>query len=533
MCSKGVVEMECKKCGAELQNEDTFCAACGEDCQSAEKTAVKCIECGKFFDKEFGMCPFCGTELAEDNLQTIDNHDTPLSVTDAEEKFAEENTEGNFMLCPNCNNKYDINVGLCTICGYSSLETDETVAEEEASANVSAIEDSTSDKLQNAYNSAYNDTEENKPVNYKKIGIISAVVIGFIIVIALIVNANKLSGVSMNQIETDISELSVVTNGVIESEYTPFTPYTVDSVEIEKRQTNIDDKEDIVYCNIVISNEYYESELYYELIYYYYDDGGWILQRENCIEKFVRPIAAINKNGINEIRVKVNENTYTLTRSNVSNISFIDGSTPSSKIDYTYNDGFISFTGTVNCNFENEHWQSISSTDFELKDFSINWSSESIPKSYSPDTFNTIYPRKKYYRSAADKNREYHIYVATNNVYYTFTIDSIIDDTIKGKFNVTAINTSAIVGEDEFPTVKNNISKSFECKFTDIQKGTFEIPFTADLFSYHYMGGWFIDPCYTSANVKAKISYDFDESEWYVNLETVSLNLSSQAIIVE
>ena len=63
------------------------------------------------------------------------------------------------------------------------------------------------------------------------------------------------------------------------------------------------------------------------------------------------------------------------------------------------------------------------------------------------------------------------------------------------------------------PTVNNNISTSFECKFTDIEKREFEIPFTADLFSYHYMGGWFIDPCYTSANVKAKIAYNFDKNK--------------------
>lgn len=45
-----------------------------------EKEAVKCSECGKFFNKEFGMCPFCGTELVEGNIETIDNQDALLSV---------------------------------------------------------------------------------------------------------------------------------------------------------------------------------------------------------------------------------------------------------------------------------------------------------------------------------------------------------------------------------------------------------------------------------------------------------------------
>ncbi len=114
--------MKCKNCGAEMHEGDTFCGECGIKIESQEKQAVKCSECGKFFNKDFGICPFCGTELAEDNIEIIDNKDTLLSVTDTEEAFVEENTEGNFVLCPNCNNTYDINVGLCAICGYSATE---------------------------------------------------------------------------------------------------------------------------------------------------------------------------------------------------------------------------------------------------------------------------------------------------------------------------------------------------------------------------------------------------------------------------
>lgn len=326
--------MTCKNCGAELQAADTFCGECGVKIESQEKEAEKCNDCGKFFNKEFGMCPFCGTELAEDNIELTDNQHIPLSVTDTEEAFVEENTEGNLVLCPNCNNKYDINVGLCTICGYSSLELDEFgIEDEDALNNGVANEENTSDKLQNAYNSAYCDTEENKPVNYKKIGIISAVVIGFIIVIALIVNGGKLSGVSINQIESDISELSVVTNGVIESEYTPFTPYTVNSVEIEKRQTNIDDKEDIVYCNVVISNEYYQTDLQIKLVYDYYDDGGWVLEENEITSNNSVPIKGIE---LKDCNIAYYDEDFSFIDTKPNNYVITQETDIENQIDYLY-----------------------------------------------------------------------------------------------------------------------------------------------------------------------------------------------------
>ena len=492
-----------------------------------KKESVKCSECGKFFNKDFGMCPFCGAELEDENVEFTDNQDAFVSANGTEEVYAEDDAQSKFVLCPKCGNYYDENVGLCIHCGYSVFESDEDAEESKNADNFDSSPETASDKP------AYNDSKMKKTINYKKIGIIAAVVVCVVIVLSVVLSSPKRTGVSTNQIETDISQLSEVANGIDVSSYTPLTPYTVTSVEIKKRQTNIEDKEDIVYCNVVMSNEYYECKLDYELIYYYYDEGGWILQHENCIDKITKPIAAIKQDQINEISVKVNDNTYKLNYSNISNINFVDGSVPCSTIEYKYNDGFVSFSGTKNCFFENGTWQYIDSSNFQLDDFDINWSSELVPKTYSSNRFKTTYPKMKYYRSAEDKNREYHIYVANDNIYFNFTIDSITNDTVKGKFTVTAIDTSAIMSEEKFPTIKNNISESFQCKFNDIEKGSFEIIFSADLFSYHYMGGGFIDPCYTSADVKAKIEYDFEKNEWHVdNLEIVSLNLSSEAIIV-
>lgn len=49
----------------------------------------------------------------------------------------------------------------------------------------------------------------------------------------------------------------------------------VSRVTIMKRQTN--EKEDKVYCLVVMGNEYYEFSKYVILYYNYYDKGGWIL----------------------------------------------------------------------------------------------------------------------------------------------------------------------------------------------------------------------------------------------------------------
>ena len=46
-------------------------------------------------------------------------------------------------------------------------------------------------------------------------------------------------------------------------------------LEIEKRQTN--EKQDIAYCRIKMSNTFYTYEATYCMIFNYYDQGGWIL----------------------------------------------------------------------------------------------------------------------------------------------------------------------------------------------------------------------------------------------------------------
>ncbi|MBE6796719.1 MAG: hypothetical protein E7531_00050 [Ruminococcaceae bacterium] len=194
-----------------------------------------------------------------------------------------ENKRGEFIVCPECKSKYDVQTEFCTFCGCLLEKKEENL----------------SDKLEKAYNQAYNETTDKRPMNYKKIGIIAAVVVCIAIIVTVILSNSKHTGTPMNKIKADIGELPVVTEGVIECLYTPFSSYKVDSVEIDKRQTNVEDKEDIVYCNVGISNEYYQTELQIKLVYNYYDDGGWILDEHETVRKTTVPLRGIDYKMLN------------------------------------------------------------------------------------------------------------------------------------------------------------------------------------------------------------------------------------------
>lgn len=71
------------------------------------------------------------------------------------------------------------------------------------------------------------------------------------------------------QIFTDISEYGI-------AEWME-EPGEIVDCEIVKRQTNEEDKEDIVYCKVTSNEGFCQMEYQFELLYNYYDEGGWIL----------------------------------------------------------------------------------------------------------------------------------------------------------------------------------------------------------------------------------------------------------------
>lgn len=242
-----------------------------------KKESVKCSECGKFFNKDFGMCPFCGAELEDENVEFTDNQDTSVSANGTEEVYAEDDAQSKFVLCPKCGNYYDENVGLCIHCGYSVFESDEDAEESENADNFDSSPETASDKP------AYNDSKMKKTINYKKIGIIAAVVVCIVIVLSVVLSSPKITGVSMKQIETDIAELSYIKNGIMSNNTAG--EYIVNEITLDKRQKNIEQKNDIIYCCVNISNELYESDVYVKLIYNLYNGGIWSLDENECIRE--------------------------------------------------------------------------------------------------------------------------------------------------------------------------------------------------------------------------------------------------------
>ena len=68
--------------------------------------------------------------------------------------------------------------------------------------------------------------------------------------------------------------------------------YICKDVEIVKRQTNKENKEDFVFCNLVMENDYFRTCVQAELTYNYYDQGGWILDEYIFNIQEVMPIRA-------------------------------------------------------------------------------------------------------------------------------------------------------------------------------------------------------------------------------------------------
>lgn len=100
----------------------------------------KCNNCGKFFDKSLGVCPFCGTVL-DDIVEENNMDDTVLPNTSCEESNTSDEPDSVFVQCPVCKNKYDLSVGVCAICGYSSLEKENELHDKSEAVETSTQND--------------------------------------------------------------------------------------------------------------------------------------------------------------------------------------------------------------------------------------------------------------------------------------------------------------------------------------------------------------------------------------------------------
>lgn len=96
-----------------------------------------------------------------------------------------------------------------------------------------------------------------------------------------------------SKIQQDLNEYEKIKTGVIKCEYVYDAEYFIDNFEIEKRQTNKEDKEDIIFANLIIKNTYFQTELYCKITYLYYDEGGWIFENCEILEKNSIPLTGV------------------------------------------------------------------------------------------------------------------------------------------------------------------------------------------------------------------------------------------------
>lgn len=94
---------------------------------------------------------------------------------------------------------------------------------------------------------------------------------------------SKQEGVSIQQIESDIAELSRIKNGIVNNNTAG--AYEINEIVVDKRQTNIEQKNDIVYCIVNISNKIYESDVYIKLTYNLYNGNVWTLDEDEYISE--------------------------------------------------------------------------------------------------------------------------------------------------------------------------------------------------------------------------------------------------------
>ena len=97
--------------------------------------------------------------------------------------------------------------------------------------------------------------------------------------------------VSEDQLKNDLIKHEGVQT-CFSSEFTKESTYTINSFEITKEQINNEDKQDLIYCNLTIKNDYFNVELSVKCTYNFYDKGGWILDEFNILEMNVTPISA-------------------------------------------------------------------------------------------------------------------------------------------------------------------------------------------------------------------------------------------------
>lgn len=107
--------------------------------------------------------------------------------------------------------------------------------------------------------------------------------------ILCLLTACGLQPVSEKQKKTDLIQSAEVQN-CYASKFAPQSEYVLKEYSLIKEQINKEDKEDIVFCNAVVENEYFRVSFQAQQLYNHYEKGGWIMDEITITEREVVPL---------------------------------------------------------------------------------------------------------------------------------------------------------------------------------------------------------------------------------------------------
>ncbi len=110
-----VVSMYCKNCGKELSNNSKFCGFCGSIVEKENDNNKKCPSCNNSLNGFEKFCPLCGYVIETKKKTNNDNNDSNKKTTNIERSKV---YDGVVHKCPSCGEILKTFSAVCPSCGY-------------------------------------------------------------------------------------------------------------------------------------------------------------------------------------------------------------------------------------------------------------------------------------------------------------------------------------------------------------------------------------------------------------------------------
>ena len=197
------------------------------------------------------------------------------------------------------------------------------------------------------------------------------------------------SSVSQKQIEEDILSQDAIQN-CFTTDFVSSSEVELTEVEILKRQTNVDEKEDKIYCDIQMKNKYFSATLNAEVFYGYYDEGGWLIDEFNVNDLTIEPIKAPDKelvfdyligkidstdNAYMKVDCLYEEKEYELNYGELSSNDIVLNSGNTAKFNVVYTSPVLEVHGSYVLTFDGTKWIfDLENNTFVVDDYEADYS---------------------------------------------------------------------------------------------------------------------------------------------------------------